>query len=113
VCSTQFTKLDTAFGPCWHRYNHDGYGQREDGGPFEGWDGPGLALADRRARHYELAATARRAALHPGMERFATKTACARANLGRADRPDIFMYLGQPTGGGHAAVLGSRGIHQG
>ena len=30
-------KVDTPFGPCWHRYNHDGYGQREDGGPFQQW----------------------------------------------------------------------------
>ena len=30
-------KVETPFGPCWHRYNNDGYGQREDGGPFAGW----------------------------------------------------------------------------
>jgi glucoamylase len=30
-------KVETPFGPCWHRYNHDGYGQRDDGGPFKGW----------------------------------------------------------------------------
>ncbi|MEK6655520.1 MAG: glycoside hydrolase family 15 protein, partial [Thermodesulfobacteriota bacterium] len=30
-------KADTPYGPCWRRYNNDGYGQREDGGPFEGW----------------------------------------------------------------------------
>jgi len=24
-------------GPCWRRYNHDGYGQRDNGGPFLGW----------------------------------------------------------------------------
>ena len=27
-------KIDTPYGPCWRRYNHDGYGQRKDGGPF-------------------------------------------------------------------------------
>ena len=26
-------KVDTPMGPVWHRYNHDGYGQRENGGP--------------------------------------------------------------------------------
>ncbi|MEZ6087827.1 MAG: glycoside hydrolase family 15 protein [Pirellulaceae bacterium] len=26
-------KVETPGGPCWHRYNHDGYGQRSDGGP--------------------------------------------------------------------------------
>src|SRR5207249_4345786 len=30
-------KVETPFGPCWHRYNYDGYGQREDGGSFVGW----------------------------------------------------------------------------
>ena len=44
-------------GPVWHRYNHDGYGQREDGGPYTGW-GKGRAwplLTGERA-HFELAA---------------------------------------------------------
>src|SRR5262249_35080925 len=30
-------RVDTPFGPCWHRYNHDGYGQRADGGAYTGW----------------------------------------------------------------------------
>ena len=25
-------KVETPYGPCWRRYNHDGYGQRDDGG---------------------------------------------------------------------------------
>ena len=25
----------TPFGPCWRRYNHDGYGQRADGGAYK------------------------------------------------------------------------------
>jgi len=50
-------KVETPKGPCWKRYNHDGYGQRSDGGPFLGW-GKGRAwplLVGERA-HYELAA---------------------------------------------------------
>ena len=50
-------KIDTPFGPCWRRYNHDGYGQQKDGGPYMGW-GQGRAwplLGGERA-HYELAA---------------------------------------------------------
>ena len=27
-------KTDTPAGPAWHRYNHDGYGQQQNGGPF-------------------------------------------------------------------------------
>src|ERR1051326_7536867 len=30
-------KVDTPFGPCWRRYNHDGYGQRADGSAFNVW----------------------------------------------------------------------------
>ncbi len=44
-------------GPCWYRYNCDGYGEHEDGSPFDG-TGIGRAwplLAGERA-HYELAA---------------------------------------------------------
>ncbi|MGH6875356.1 MAG: glycoside hydrolase family 15 protein, partial [Aestuariivirgaceae bacterium] len=29
-------KIETPYGPCWRRYNHDGYGQRADGGPYQG-----------------------------------------------------------------------------
>ena len=47
-------------GPCWYRYNGDGYGEHEDGSPFDG-TGIGRAwplLAGERA-HYELAAERR------------------------------------------------------
>ena len=30
-------KVETPNGPCWKRYNHDGYGQRDDGSSFDGW----------------------------------------------------------------------------
>ena len=44
-------------GPGFRRYNHDGYGQRPDGGAFEGWGQGGCwpLLTGERA-HYELAA---------------------------------------------------------
>jgi len=50
-------KRDLPQGPCWLRYNWDGYGQRADGGPFEGWGQgrPWPLLVGERA-HYELAA---------------------------------------------------------
>jgi len=50
-------KYDSRFGPCWRRYNHDGYGQKKDGDPYDG-SGQGRAwplLGGERA-HYELAA---------------------------------------------------------
>ena len=41
-------KVDTPNGPCWKRYNHDGYGQRTTAGSFDGW-GVGTALAAAHA----------------------------------------------------------------
>ncbi|MGA7220316.1 MAG: glucan 1,4-alpha-glucosidase [Candidatus Sulfotelmatobacter sp.] len=50
-------KVQLPQGPCWYRYNGDGYGEHKDGSPF---DGSGIGrlwplLAGERA-HYELAA---------------------------------------------------------
>ena len=44
-------------GPAWYRYNGDGYGEHEDGSPFDGTGigRPWPLLAGERA-HYELAA---------------------------------------------------------
>lgn len=50
-------KYETPYGACWRRYNHDGYGQKKDGNPYDG-TGQGRAwplLGGERA-HYELAA---------------------------------------------------------
>jgi glucoamylase len=50
-------KVDTPNGPAWHRYNGDGYGEHNDGRPFDG-SGRGRAwplLAGERG-HYELLA---------------------------------------------------------
>src|SRR5579872_2386092 len=66
-------KRETPQGPCWLRYNHDGYGQRGDGGPFLGW-GQGRAwplLTGERA-HYELAAGRDVRPLIATMEKFAS-----------------------------------------
>ncbi len=50
-------RAHTATGPAWYRYNHDGYGEKEDGSPFDGTGvgRPWPLLAGERA-HYELAA---------------------------------------------------------
>ncbi|MFW6156499.1 MAG: glycoside hydrolase family 15 protein, partial [Armatimonadota bacterium] len=93
-------KVETPFGPVWRRYNHDGYGQRPDGGPYEGW-GRGRAwplLTGERA-HYELAAGNDPAPLITAMERFA----CAGGMLpeqvwDEEDMPERGMYRGKPAG---------------
>ena len=48
--------VDTPAGPCWHRYNEDGYGEHDDGSPFDG-TGKGRLwplLTGERA-HYSIA----------------------------------------------------------
>lgn len=50
-------KTDTPNGPVWHRYNGDGYGEHDDGRPFDG-TGHGRAwpLLTGERGHYELVA---------------------------------------------------------
>ncbi len=49
-------KTETATGPVWHRYSHDGYGEHEDGSPFDGSGiGRGWPLLVGERAHYEVA----------------------------------------------------------
>jgi glucoamylase len=50
-------KVDTPSGPCWHRYNDDGYGEHDDGSAYDG-TGRGRAwpLLTGERGHYELCA---------------------------------------------------------
>ena len=93
-------KVDTPEGPCWRRYNNDGYGQREDGGSFTGF-GKGRAwpLLTGERGHYELAAGRDPGPYLRAMERFASPTGLLPEQVwDEPDRPDIHMYLGRPTG---------------
>ena len=50
-------KVETPYGPAWRRYNHDGYGQREDGSSYTGWGkGRPWPLLTGERGHYEIAA---------------------------------------------------------
>lgn len=50
-------KHDLRQGPCWQRYNHDGYGQHANGAPFDGAGvGGAWPLLTGERGHYELAA---------------------------------------------------------
>ena len=50
-------KVATPRGPAWHRYNGDGYGEHEDGSPFDGTGiGRAWPLLTGERGHYELAA---------------------------------------------------------
>ncbi len=93
-------KVETRFGPCWRRYNHDGYGQREDGGPYQGW-GKGRAwpLLTGERGHYELAAGRSAGAYLRAIEGFASATGLLPEQIwDEADRQQIHMHLGGPTG---------------
>ncbi len=93
-------KVDTPFGPCWRRYNHDGYGQRADGSAFVGW-GQGRAwplLTGERA-HYELAAGHDVKPFIRAMEGLASATGLLPEQAWDAsDQPEVYMYRGRPTG---------------
>ncbi|MDD2722124.1 MAG: glycoside hydrolase family 15 protein [Gallionella sp.] len=48
-------KTDTPYGPVWHRYNGDGYGEKDDGSPFDGTGrGRGWPLLVGERGHYAL-----------------------------------------------------------
>ena len=50
-------RTDTPSGPVWHRYNGDGYGEHEDGTPFDGNGcGRGWPLLSGERGHYALLA---------------------------------------------------------
>jgi glucoamylase len=53
----ELLRVNLPQGPAWYRYNGDGYGEHEDGSPFDGTGigRPWPLLAGERA-HYELAA---------------------------------------------------------
>ena len=82
-------------GPVWHRYNHDGYGQREDGGAYAGW-GKGRAwplLTGERA-HFELSAGRDVRPFMKTMESLASATGLLPEQVwDEQDRPEIFMPL--------------------
>jgi glucoamylase len=93
-------KVDTIVGPCWRRYNHDGYGQRHDGGPFLGW-GQGRAwplLTGERA-HYELAAGHDVTPYIKAMEGFSSRGGMLPEQIWDApDIPELNLKLGKYTG---------------
>jgi glucoamylase len=93
-------KVETAVGPCWRRYNHDGYGQRHDGGPYLGW-GQGRAwplLTGERA-HYELAAGRDVTSYIKALEGFSSQGGMLPEQIWDGpDIPGLGLKLGKFTG---------------
>jgi glucoamylase len=95
-------KVDLPAGPCWYRYNRDGYGEHGDGSPFDG-TGVGRAwplLTGERA-HYELAAGRPDEAerLLRTMEQFSNGGGLLPEQVWDGDDlPDLELFRGQPAG---------------
>jgi glucoamylase len=95
-------KVETPAGPIWHRYNDDGYGEHEDGAPF---DGTGIGrvwplLTGERA-HFELAAgrvdEAKR--MLGAMESFANQGGLISEQVWDSpDIPEHELRFGRPSG---------------
>jgi glucoamylase len=93
-------RVETPLGPCWRRYNHDGYGQRDDGDPFANWGvGRAWPLLTGERGHYELAAGHDVGPYLRALERFASPTGLLSEQLwDRPSEPDKHLELGRPTG---------------
>jgi len=95
-------KVETPSGSVWHRYNGDGYGEHQDGSPFDGTGiGRGWPLLTGERAHYELAAgrveNAKR--LLASLESFTNEGGLIPEQVW--DSPDIVdrdLYFGLPSG---------------
>jgi len=93
-------KRDLPQGPGWIRYNWDGYGQRADGGPFQGFgQGRVWPLLTGERAHYELAAGHDIAPLIRTYEGFATMGQMMPEQVwDEPNQPAIRLLIGQPAG---------------
>jgi glucoamylase len=96
----QVIKHDLPAGPSWRRYNHDGYGQKEDGGAFDGTGvGRCWPILTGERGHYELAAGNDPMPFITAMERFANDGGMITEQLWDSeDLPNGSMKRGRPTG---------------
>ncbi len=93
-------RVETPCGPVWRRYNHDGYGPRTDGSPYEGWGrGGGWPLLTGERAHYELAAGREVHEYVRAIERFASAGGMLPEQVwDLPDLPSAHMKLGRPNG---------------
>jgi glucoamylase len=93
-------KHDLPQGPGWRRYNHDGYGQKDDGGAFDGTGvGRCWPILTGERGHYELAAGRDPKPFIMTMENFSNQGGMITEQVWDADDlPDGKMKRGCPTG---------------
>jgi len=99
-------KYETPNGSCWRRYNHDGYGQRKDGGPFMGWgQGRAWPLLSGERGHYELAAGHDVTPFITSLEQFSSKGGMLPEQVwDHDDFPAEEMFKGQSAGAAQPLV---------
>ena len=93
-------KHDLPQGPGWRRYNHDGYGQKDDGSAFDGTGvGRCWPILTGERGHYELAAGRDPIPFIRTMENFANEGGMITEQVWDGDDlPDARMKRGCPTG---------------
>lgn len=93
-------KRDLPQGPGWRRYNHDGYGQKEDGSAFDGAGvGRSWPILTGERGHYELAAGRDPMPFIAALEKFPNDGGMISEQLWDAeDIPEKGMRRGLPTG---------------
>jgi len=95
-------KTGTPSGSLWHRYNDDGYGEHEDGMPFDGTGiGRGWPLLTGERAHFELAAgrVGNAERLLAAMESFAGKGGLISEQVWESqDIPEHDLHCGRPSG---------------
>jgi glucoamylase len=93
-------KRDLPQGPGWRRYNHDGYGQKADGGAFDGTGvGRCWPILTGERGHYELAAGRDPKPFIEAMEKFANQGGMISEQLWDADDlSEGHIKRGGPTG---------------
>ena len=97
--STPSSRRELPQGPGWLRYNHDGYGQRKDGGPFIIWgQGRVWPLLTGERAHYELAAGKDISGLIATSNASDPRQYDARAGLGRSQPPGCKPAARPPAG---------------
>jgi len=93
-------KRDLPQGPGWRRYNHDGYGQKDDGTAYDGTGvGRSWPILTGERGHYEIAAGRDPAPFVAAMENFANDGGLLSEQLwDAAESPECRMRRGRPTG---------------
>ncbi len=94
------TKRDLPQGPCWRRYNHDGYGDKPDGSAFDGTgEGRSWPILTGERGHYELAAGRDPLPYVEAMEKFANEGGMLPEQVWDAeDLPGEKFKRGGPAG---------------